>query len=284
VILAELIERENGVPRDEIMLLRHTNASIVGLRRHGVSVEEYTAVQPINSRYDYHCPGRGRISIVVVIVHDHVYGVYGVASSNPVIGTNYDPNITSLAYRTFEDGCNPRRKERDCALFSLRPLPSQANSMRISGWENRQIVPVQRSCDSFFNEIQVHLAEGQRAGAAFNEALESQVNASRSDSRSSRLRRLASAPIKPARLIVSGVVYQRNADVIAEVLEQANGICHGCKQRAPFSRRSDATPYLEVHHRVPLAEDGDDTVANAIALCPNCHRRFHFGDWADQPR
>jgi 5-methylcytosine-specific restriction protein A len=26
-----------------------------------------------------------------------------------------------------------------------------------------------------------------------------------------------------------------------------------------------------------LASDGDDTVENAVALCPNCHRRAHFG-------
>ncbi len=41
---------------------------------------------------------------------------------------------------------------------------------------------------------------------------------------------------------------------------------------------SDKTPYLEVHHRIPLAKKGEDTVANAIALCPNCHRKSHYGD------
>jgi 5-methylcytosine-specific restriction protein A len=28
---------------------------------------------------------------------------------------------------------------------------------------------------------------------------------------------------------------------------------------------------------VMLAEGGEDTVENALALCPNCHRRLHFG-------
>jgi len=37
------------------------------------------------------------------------------------------------------------------------------------------------------------------------------------------------------------------------------------------------TPYLEVHHRVPLAENGEDTVENAVAICPNCHRKAHDG-------
>lgn len=40
---------------------------------------------------------------------------------------------------------------------------------------------------------------------------------------------------------------------------------------------SNESPYLEVHHKVPLALGGDDTVANATALCPNCHRQNHFG-------
>ncbi|WP_244103918.1 HNH endonuclease [Burkholderia ambifaria] len=45
-----------------------------------------------------------------------------------------------------------------------------------------------------------------------------------------------------------------------------------CKEPAPFLRKKDHTPYLDVHHKQRLADDGDDTIENAIALCPNCHR------------
>jgi 5-methylcytosine-specific restriction protein A len=55
------------------------------------------------------------------------------------------------------------------------------------------------------------------------------------------------------------------------------GVCEECKNAAPFFKKADGFPYLEVHHRVPLAKGGDDTVENGIALCPNCHRKFHFG-------
>ena len=41
--------------------------------------------------------------------------------------------------------------------------------------------------------------------------------------------------------------------------------------------QAGGTPYLEVHHRVPLAENGEDTVKNAVAICPNCHRKAHDG-------
>ena len=71
--------------------------------------------------------------------------------------------------------------------------------------------------------------------------------------------------------------YVRNPDVVAEALHIADGFCGNCKRRAPFLRRSDGSAYLEVHHRVPLAEGGEDTLENAIALCPNCHRKEHYG-------
>jgi 5-methylcytosine-specific restriction enzyme A len=33
----------------------------------------------------------------------------------------------------------------------------------------------------------------------------------------------------------------------------------------------------EIHHVKLLADSGEDTVENAMALCPNCHRESHFG-------
>lgn len=72
-------------------------------------------------------------------------------------------------------------------------------------------------------------------------------------------------------------VFKRNADVIAEALILANGICGKCLKPAPFKRFSNGTPYLEVHHIKWLADGGEDTVANTIALCPNCHREMHYG-------
>lgn len=78
------------------------------------------------------------------------------------------------------------------------------------------------------------------------------------------------------RAIVANV-YERNPYVVAEVLERASGVCERCDSPAPFERRKDNSPYLEVHHKVRLADGGEDTVQNAIALCPNCHRELHFG-------
>lgn len=97
------------------------------------------------------------------------------------------------------------------------------------------------------------------------------------DSAEQRRARLEKAPKKPSKKTVRTVVFNRNPDVVAEVLLRAEGNCEGCKEPAPFKRKSDSSPYLEVHHRIPLAQNGEDTVENAIALCPNCHRERHFG-------
>jgi 5-methylcytosine-specific restriction protein A len=71
-------------------------------------------------------------------------------------------------------------------------------------------------------------------------------------------------------------LFQRDPKVKAWVLQQACGKCESCAQPAPFNG-SDGLPYLEVHHVRQLADNGSDTVTNAIALCPNCHRELHYG-------
>lgn len=105
----------------------------------------------------------------------------------------------------------------------------------------------------------------------------SQIAAAIARSPADRQARLAAAPTQPLSITVTARVFQRNADVVAEVLFRANGICESCHKPAPFQRLSNGSPYLEVHHSLPLAMGGPDTVANAKALCPNCHREAHHG-------
>ena len=83
--------------------------------------------------------------------------------------------------------------------------------------------------------------------------------------------------IQPARTESRTAGFARDPQVVAYVEQRANGICERCKRDAPFLRGSDNRPFLEVHHVIPLSEDGSDTVENAVALCPNCHRECHHG-------
>lgn len=110
------------------------------------------------------------------------------------------------------------------------------------------------------------------------DALNNDVAASKLLSKEKRAERLKTANKKPARIESKTNTFIRNPDVIAEVLERANGICEVCRKPAPFIRDSDNSPYLEIHHKIPLSKGGEDAVDNAIALCPNCHRYAHFGE------
>lgn len=113
--------------------------------------------------------------------------------------------------------------------------------------------------------------------STINDEFDESVQESLLSSSEERQRRIDEADEIPNSRITTVKVYNRNADVVASVLIRANGVCESCNSQAPFIRRKDNTPYLEVHHKIKLADGGKDTVDNAEALCPNCHREAHFG-------
>lgn len=105
---------------------------------------------------------------------------------------------------------------------------------------------------------------------------EKEVKVSTCLSHHARKQRLDTAAKWPKKIHVVTNSYKRNPDVVAEALFRANGKCGLCHNDAPFNKL-DGTPFLEVHHWQPLADGGDDTIDNAAALCPNCHKEAHFG-------
>lgn len=52
----------------------------------------------------------------------------------------------------------------------------------------------------------------------------------------------------------------RNPDVVAQVLSDAYGICASCRKEALFHKKKNSQPYLEVHRKTQLANNGLDTV------------------------
>lgn len=69
----------------------------------------------------------------------------------------------------------------------------------------------------------------------------------------------------------------RSASVRDYVLLRAGGLCEACQDPAPFNR-VNGTSYLEPHHLIRVADDGPDDPRYVAAVCPNCHRRCHYGD------
>ena len=78
--------------------------------------------------------------------------------------------------------------------------------------------------------------------------------------------------------MVNKFEYSRSPQVREFVLARAGGFCELCGEKG-FTTRA-GTVYLETHHVVPLSEQGEDSVTNVVAICPNDHRRAHFGDEA----
>ena len=149
--LAEIVARESGIALENIMLLRHSNGEVAKLRRHGGDLLEYTAIQPIESRYDYHHPERHVVRGVGVIVDDHVFGVFRVGPISR-LGTNY--TLGSPNYRAFEEA--RRIPIRQCGLFPLERIPCSAEGKPVRGWGGvRTRTPVQRFDGRFFLEIEV---------------------------------------------------------------------------------------------------------------------------------
>lgn len=107
---------------------------------------------------------------------------------------------------------------------------------------------------------------------------EEEIENSQNDTKESRRKRLSEVKnTKPELYISTTTKFKRNPDVVAEVLLRSKGKCEKCKKAAPFIRKSNNTPYLEVHHTISLSDCGEDTVDNCIAVCPNCHRELHYG-------
>ena len=111
----------------------------------------------------------------------------------------------------------------------------------------------------------------------FETAFQLKVEDALKDKQMSRISRLSKRSGKSNRIQTISYSFERDPDVVAEALFRANGTCERCRKPAPFIRKSNGAKYLEVHHIVPLSEDGLDTVHNVLALCPNCHREVHHG-------
>jgi 5-methylcytosine-specific restriction protein A len=99
--------------------------------------------------------------------------------------------------------------------------------------------------------------------------------------RKRHLGRIPTGTSSPAVVTSTTTTFVRDPAVKAWVLQCAKGTCEGCDNPAPFIGQ-DGLPYLEVHHVMPLSSHGSDTITNAVALCPNCHRRCHFSSDRDE--
>ncbi len=154
--------------------------------------------------------------------------------------------------------------------------PLTALWLHIEYYEDKNSVNLNTLRD-IASQFDILIHSGNNSLSTINDEFDNSVQESLLSSPEERQRRIDEADEMPSSRTTSVKVYNRNADVVASVLIRADGVCESCGSQAPFIRRKDNTPYLEVHHKIRLADGGKDIVGNAEALCPNCHRKAHFG-------
>jgi hypothetical protein len=85
---------------------------------------------------------------------------------------------------------------------------------------------------------------------------------------------------EPDRIKSESWSYARNPAVRDAILKRANGHCEFCGTLGFM--KPDGSRYIEAHHVIALANDGEDRVTNVIGLCPNDHREAHFGTESEE--
>lgn len=75
--------------------------------------------------------------------------------------------------------------------------------------------------------------------------------------------------------------FSRNVEIAKRSIVIANYKCCLDGNHRSFFTKS-GNPYMEAHHFIPLStqdyfEFSLDVEANIISLCPNCHRKLHYG-------
>lgn len=175
----------------------------------------------------------------------------------------YDKGVNLISIIELQKVQIPLPVQNFTKIDDNEPLKTRT---RAGGWSYVNILP------NWVNESKESVIADD-----FYKSLNFEILVSSKDTVKTRNNRLKTAPKIPDKIQIIQRGYRRNADVIVTVLQRANGVCEKCNKNAPFKRAKDNSPYLEVHHKILLANGGEDTVDNAIAVCPNCHKELHFG-------
>lgn len=164
------------------------------------------------------------------------------------------------------------------ASLGKTPKICSENYNELKAFASRQNLRIEPCQHCMENVVQITRPEHRQLSLqTVEEVFSKKLEQSMQLSSKQRKLRLSKAPKRPQTAEAQITIYIRNPDVVAEVLARSKGYCESCGHPAPFVKASDGTPYLEVHHKVRLADGGDDTIENALAMCPNCHRMAHYG-------
>lgn len=176
------------------------------------------------------------------------------------IGVLFDPDVATVEASYYLSKRSKRAKRP--------PEPRMGHSL-ISGWlqQGDRVVIGNVGTEVFVAKID----QAQRSTAPTAAELTTKL------SEAAILARARTAKGAPARRPRIRDDFVRNPFVVAAALIRASGACETPSCGSALFLTDRGSPYLEVHHVVPLGEGGHDAIENVAALCPRCHRELHFG-------
>ncbi len=273
--LSNFLCNEFRIQPESLVFIRHSIGKIEQLKRYGGDVRDYTLIQPENTRYDFLKYVQSQPVVVAAIIDDRVNEIYELSGQ---FESGMIRSLVNSGHRQMDVDNNAA--DRIGKKFSAITLKSEAIEKPVKGWENRARTTVQYFGDRFFDEIMIEMPLNNAPRIEIiekeyenNVAIEyAKIIAGTSDFKSA-----AVGTLHPISHIGQAKFYLRDARVAALALVRSKWLCEACGSIAPFNRKSDNQPYLEVHHKIRLADRGPDTLENVLALCPNCHRKAHYG-------
>lgn len=151
--IASYFASQTGVEPQHLMLLRHSNTKLQALARAGASIEEFTLLQPTNSRYDYYAEGRDPIRCVVVIANDHVEAIYRILGIKS-IGTTH--SLASAAFLKYDQ--SQGYPELPAKLFAAQEVQmDRLMGQPVMGWTSPRTA-VARYGGRLFQTVEAELA------------------------------------------------------------------------------------------------------------------------------
>lgn len=81
--------------------------------------------------------------------------------------------------------------------------------------------------------------------------------------------------------------YNRSLSEKAKAIKKANFKCELDKNHITFISNITNNNFVEAHHLIPLNKRDEfeveiDIASNIISLCPNCHKKLHFGKLSEK--
>lgn len=81
--------------------------------------------------------------------------------------------------------------------------------------------------------------------------------------------------------------YERKKDVALSKMKQASYRCEADGTHMTFISPVTGNNFVEPHHLIPMKAQADfkhslDVKENIVVLCPNCHRKIHYGGYVEK--